>query len=105
MFLVHLLFGNGRGLKSPYWDDVYYWLSGRLYHQSGWLGAQLQSFEWRRPPAGTKRRLAGRDFVIFSTERRFFIVRCIWAMPGTQTNESVRALIEDLKKTGETICR
>lgn len=59
LWLDHLIFGNGYGLRSPYFDNRYYWLSGQLYTWSGWLGAQLQSFQWFHPKPGEERRLGG----------------------------------------------
>jgi hypothetical protein len=79
-WLDFLIFGNGRGLKSPYFDDVFYWLNGRFYTWIGGFGAQLQSFEWLAPKAGTRRRLAGRDFVVFSVNRRWLKVSVAWAI-------------------------
>lgn len=98
MWLAHKLFGNGRGLKSPYWNDTYYWLSGRMYHQTGWIGCQLQSFEFFQPPVGERRRLVGREFRLTNAKRRFLLVQCSWCMVDDITNESVRALIDDLKE-------
>jgi len=79
LILDHLIFGNGRGLGSPYFDNVFYWIDGHIYTWVGGFGAQLQSFQWTRPPAGTRRRLLGVDFVIFRTERIWFRVQCSWA--------------------------
>lgn len=60
-------------------DTVYFWAS-RPYRWSGWLGAQLESYERRRPPAGAERRMFGRDFRIFSTKREGAWYRCAWTL-------------------------
>lgn len=109
------LFGNGRGMKSPYWDDVFYWLrdtygrsrnkaKGRFYRQSGWFGCQLASVEWRMPRPGERRMLAGYEFVVFSARRKWFRVEVSWAMTGMgrltidEQNERIRRMIADLGK-------
>lgn len=78
------LFGNGFGLKSPYFDDVFYWLDGRFYNWIGGFGAQLQSIEWRLPKPGTRRTLAGREFVVFHGTRGRWPLKwkISWAMTG-----------------------
>ena len=75
MKLAMMLFGNGGGMKEPYFDGVFYWLNdgngspARFYKFSGGFGAQLHSFEFRAPKAGTRRVLAGREYVVFNTSR------------------------------------
>lgn len=78
VWLDHLIFGNGYGLKSPYWDDNYYWLSGELYTWCGWYGAQLSSFQWRHPKAGERRKLLGREFRALHSTRDFL---WLWIIP------------------------
>ncbi|MGX5776998.1 hypothetical protein [Methylorubrum zatmanii] len=89
--LDHLVFGNGYGLASPYFDATYHWLvdtsagerngrNGRLYKFNNLLGAQLRSIEWFAPPAGTRRVLAGREFRVFQVSRRGLRVDVAWAM-------------------------
>lgn len=105
MRLDFWLFGNGRGIASPYHDDVLFWLAdthharnlrgrhSRLYRFSFGFGAQLCSFEWRAPPAGTYRCLFGKKFVINSARRRWLRVICYWAYTGKLDNvDDVRAL-------------
>ena len=114
IWLDHLIFGNGRGLMSPYFDNRFYWLvdtmrgrktgRGRLYTFSHGFGAQLHSKEWRHPKAGTRRRLIGRDFVIFQSSRRWLRVDVSWAMVGMprpidEANEAIRRLSADLNST------
>lgn len=36
-------------------DGVFARLGGIVYRWSGWGGCQLESYEWRRVPAGTER--------------------------------------------------
>ena len=74
------LFGNGRGMASPFCDDVFYWLGGRFYRWVGGFGAQLQSIEWRTPKPGTRRYLIGEEFVVFSAARRWIRVEVSWAL-------------------------
>lgn len=93
LWLDHLLFGNGRGLASPYFDQRFYWLvdtsmsrkygRGRIYSWSGWFGAQLQSFQWTHPKPGEIRTLAGHGFRPFHSERSWLRVRVSWACGDT----------------------
>lgn len=95
------LFGNGHGMASPAADDAFYWLSGRFYRPFGGLGAQLTSYEWSRPPAGTRRRIMDREIVIFQTHRKWFRVECSWALsPSVKDFEEVAAFHEKLKNWG-----
>jgi hypothetical protein len=96
-WLTWKLFGNGRGLASPYLDDVFYWLDGRFYHWIGGLGAQLASFEWTAPKAGTRRKLLGKEFVVFIARRRFLLVEVSWALtPQVHDYAEVEALRKTL---------
>lgn len=79
LWLDHLIFGNGYGLRSPYFDNRFYWLSGRLYTWIGGLGAQLHSQQWFHPKPGETRRLAGRDYRPFNSHRRGLRVQVSWA--------------------------
>ncbi|MGB5901995.1 MAG: hypothetical protein WBH00_04005 [Xanthobacteraceae bacterium] len=82
LWLDHLIFGNGHGLGSPFFDDRFYWLvdtkrqdrggeNGELYTFMSGLGAQLHSFQWRHPKAGEERRLANRTFRPLHSRREF----------------------------------
>lgn len=71
LWLDHKIFGNGRGLGSPYWDSRFYWLSGQLYTFMQGFGAQLHSIQWRHPRAGEERKLFGYRFRPFSSHRSF----------------------------------
>jgi hypothetical protein len=108
MWLDHLIFGNGHGLKTPYFDDKFYWLKdwltdrGELYQFSGGFGAQLTSFQWFHPRPGERRRLRGVDFIAFQSTRQLIRVRVSWAMSGMPdhnidaANRMIRALQSDL---------
>lgn len=99
-----MIFGNGHGMKSPHWDDTFYWLhdqfkQGRFYSWVGGLGAQLTSREWRMPRPGTRRQLAGREFVVFQASRRWFRVEVSWAMVRLPEDiDEAHAAIRDLKR-------
>lgn len=71
MWLDHKIFGNGRGLGSPYFDNRFYWLSGELYTFMHGFGAQLHSFQWHHPLAGERRRLFGYEFEPLHSNRSF----------------------------------
>jgi hypothetical protein len=64
-------------------DQVVLILGGRRYVWIGpGFGAQLESFEWRRPAAGTTRTLAGVRFTVFQTHRVGLRVRASWGVSG-----------------------
>lgn len=95
------LFGNGHGMASPYFDDVFYWLDGRFYRWSGGFGAQLHSIEWRTPAIGTRRKLFGHEFIVFSARRYWLRVEVAWASVAPIRNVSdIGALETDLKMWG-----
>lgn len=109
LWFVFKRFGNGWGVASPYFDDKFYWLSScrgkksasNWYKWAGGFGAQLESFEWKTPPAGSKRVLFGREFRLFSVDRRFPITRCAWALVGgCNTPEELNALKRELNEWG-----
>ena len=80
VWLDHAIFGNGNGIKSPHWDNVFYWLNGEFYTFFPGLGAQLTSWQWKRPRVGERRTLAGREYGIWSAHRRWGRVECKWAL-------------------------
>lgn len=95
------LFGNGRGMASPYFDDAFYWLSGRFYRWTGGFGSQLESTEWFAPAPGARRRLIGREFVVFNTTRRWLRVRVTWALAsGAKEYAEIDALKQRLLSWG-----
>lgn len=99
LWLDFKLFGNGHGMKSPYCDDTFYWLSGKFYRWIGGFGAQIQSFEWFAPKAGTRRCLFGNEFVVFSVSRKFLRVETSWALSSGMPNiEQIRRLKESLQR-------
>lgn len=101
IWLDFKIFGNGWGLASPHFDDVFYWLDGRFYHWLGGLGAQLESFEWTAPRPGTTRELVGEKFRVFQTRRRWLRVRCSWAVDREVRDFSeVRQLKRRLQEWG-----
>ena len=88
--LDHWLFGNGKGMKSPFCDDIFYWLNGEAYLFSTGLGAQLYSFQWTTPKPGEQRLLRGKLFTVFLTERRGLRVMVSWSLPGRPSLNEVR---------------
>lgn len=92
MWIDFLIFGSGCGLAAPACEEGFCWLidettgHGAFYHWDGWYGAQLSSFQWRRPRVGEHRRLMGRAFVAHSYRRRFGRVQVSWAMYGLPQN-------------------
>ena len=78
---------------------------GVRYRWSGWYGCQLESFEWRRPPAGTTRTLdfgIGKPSIVvsvFTTERKLWLgkCRCTWAVSPTGRIDEHFARIQELK--------
>lgn len=79
LWLDHKIFGNGRGLGSPYCDGKFYWLSGQLYTFMQGFGAQLHSIQWTHPNAGEERRLFGYRFrPLHSTRSFLWLFRDRW---------------------------
>ena len=84
----HWIFGNGHGLKSPFWDSKFYWLNdggpGKghaiLYHWIGGFGAQLIGMQWRHPRLNERRVLNGREYVAFQSTRRWIRVEVSWSL-------------------------
>lgn len=106
MWINFKLFGNGFGLKSPFFDDKFYWLSGNFYNWIGGYGAQLSSIEWLCPKAGTRRNLIGREFVIFNATRGRFGIkwRISWAMVNMNKSlDDDRFKIDELKQDLEAL--
>ena len=88
--------------KTP-WPQVRFMFGGVAYRWSGWFGCQLESYEWRTHPAGTRRRLdfgAGKpaiELTVFSTKREGLKVRTTWAVSDRGTHEEHTARIYELK--------
>lgn len=100
IWLDHKIFGNGRGMKSPFHDDSFYWLSGQLYKFTFGFGAQLRSYQWTHPKAGERRNLIGRQFTPLHSHRRWFRVSVAWCMVknGRIEIEDIREIKADLDK-------
>lgn len=99
IFLDRFIFGTGKGLGLPFWDQTLYWLvdaktkRGTLYTLMGGFGAQLHSIQWTHPKAQEERILAGVPFRPFNSYRRWGRVRVAWAMKPEPTDyDTVRAL-------------
>jgi hypothetical protein len=80
-------------------DHVQYRIDGVTYRWSGWLGCQLESREWFRPPAGTTRRIAGFEMTIWRTERQGLKIRCNWALSSSGTLDDHTKRIHELQST------
>jgi hypothetical protein len=115
LWLDFKIFGDGNGLKSPYFDDTFHWMvdtsrgraggKGTLYNWIGGHGAQFRSREWRMPRPGTRRRLRGRDYVVFGAERRWLVrVEVWWALARLPSDlEEANILLRQIKRElGET---
>ena len=85
--------------------QVYVVFDGISYRWSGWLGCQLESLEWRRPPAGTTRMLYfdnGKppvEVTVFSTKRLglFRRCRCTWAVSKIGSYDERSERINELR--------
>lgn len=114
LWLDHIIFGNGYGMKSPYCDNRFYWLvdttagrkggPGALYTFIGGHGAQLASRQWTHPQPGETRTLMGRKFRAFNSTRRGPRVDVSWAMAGmphaiNDANAAIDRLKRDLDST------
>lgn len=66
-------------MKSPYFDNHFYWLAGELYTFNGWFGAQLTSFQWTHPRPQERRELSGYRFAPFNSYRRRGRVMVTWS--------------------------
>jgi hypothetical protein len=84
-------FGSGYGYSAPFSDQRFFWLvdtkdaeraprNGRFYTFNAWLGAQLHSTQWTHPRAGERRRLSGRDYVVYQSHRRWLRVMVAWRL-------------------------
>ena len=82
---------------------VIFRIDGREYWWIGWFGYQLGSIEWRRPPAGTQRKLEfpGGDYVVMtvaSTIRRGLKIHVTWGVSSCGTLQEHSDRINNLKK-------
>lgn len=85
--------------------SVFAVFDGIKYRWNGWGGCQLETSEWRRPPAGTERHLdfgVGKPSItvkIFTTRRVWPLgkCQCTWAIPSHGTLDQHNARIWELK--------
>lgn len=94
----------------PVWRHVsrhkLYVFDGVVYQPEGWFGCQLESFEWRRPPAGTQRVLKAlrKDYTVtvFTTRRLGLLVKCTWSIQlprdVREANKAIREFYEELDR-------
>lgn len=88
------------GLPYP---KVVFWIDRVTYWRTGWFGCQLESREFLRPPAGTRRILFNREFTVFTTRREGFYCRITWTMTRLSSvntdkaNIIIREFVNDLR--------
>jgi hypothetical protein len=109
-------FGNGFGYGAPFFDQRFFWMvdtkdaersqrNGRLYTFNAWRGAQLHSTQWTHPRAGERRRLSGREYVVYQSSRRWFRVMVSWRLVDLdrcKTLDEEHALLATVEKE---LCR
>ena len=82
VWLDHLAFGNGHGMKSPFSNNMFYWLSGDMYTFFAGYGAQFTSWRWFFPDENEKVVLEIGDstytLVPFSSRRNWLRVIVTW---------------------------
>jgi len=84
-------------------DKAFFRLDGRLYSWSPGFGAQLESKEWFRVPAGAERTLLGETFRVWRSDREGLKFTTTWgmvALPKTldEIHEHLREFKEKLVK-------
>ena len=105
--LDHLIFGNGHGMATPFFDGKFFWLEdqngkarSQLYTWQGWFGCQLRSHQWFHPRAGERRRLRGTVFRPYNSRRKGIRVEVSWAMNLSsdinEANEQIREFRREL---------
>jgi len=67
-------------------DKAFFRLDGRLHSWSPGFGAQLESKEWRRVPAGTERKLLGETFRVWRSDREGLKFTTTWGMVNLPSN-------------------
>ena len=97
LWLALKLFGSGHGMAAPLFPDAFYWCKGNFYTWLGGFGAQLYSYEWFSPAAGTHREIFGKDFVVFIVSRRWCLVQVSWAINQRLDD------VEDIRKLKEIL--
>jgi hypothetical protein len=117
MLLVLLIFGSGHGLSAPVLNQRLYWLvdlntlEGQFYSFLPGFGAQLTSWQWRRPQVGEARRFGTKTYVPYLQRRGwvrdplfgFNLFPLMWEvswrcadLPDNPNAEDVRALEKEL---------
>lgn len=117
MRMAMQIFGDGHGMAAPTLNQRFYWLvdlnglKGRFYSFSPGLGAQLESYEFRRPRVGEERRFGKLRFVPFQQARGYVrdpffdlpLIPLMWRvswrcidLPPKATAEDVRAIEKEL---------
>lgn len=82
----------------------FYVIDGVTYRESGWLGCQLESIEWRKPDASypeRRRILLGRAFEPFTIKRdglRWRITWCLCAIANIHLDRANAMIHEFLKE-------
>lgn len=100
LWLDHLIFGDGYGLRSPSCDDVYYWVGGKLIVWSGGYGSQLNTFQWFKPNVEDRIKVCGYEMRPFLSQRGRFPLRwrvswCFVSHPDKSSEHN--AQITDLR--------
>lgn len=103
LWLDFLFFGSGRGLRSPAFNQVFVWLvdkqteRGNLYTTHHGFGAQLYSFHWFAPKAGSTIHVGGHRFRVFSVHRSFLRVKAAWGVEERLEDScQIRKIIKDV---------
>lgn len=97
MWLTLKLFGSGHGLAAPSFPQAFYWCDDRFYTWIGGFGAQLRSFEWSAPCAGTERTIFGKRFRVFNVSCKWPMVDVSWAvLEPLPTADDIRKLKKEL---------
>lgn len=97
--------------RNSLFPRVFFVFDGIEYSWNGWFGCQLESYEFRRPPAGTTRELdfgEGKQKIcvtIFSTHREWFWCRCTWAVSNSGTHEEHTTRIHQLRNALRELLR
>ena len=88
--------------KKYHQPRAYFLIGGVKYRWTGWFGCQLESLEWNRVPAGTRRTLdIGHhqpiEITVYTTKRVGLRVRTTWALSHSGTLDEQNARIESLR--------
>lgn len=103
LWLDHWIFGNGFGLRSPYYDDIFYWLKdaytdkSELYTFWPGFGAQLHSIQWYKPKRFETRMICGRELCAVNWKTAWGRVYISWGLSGGGADlEEIRAFGKSL---------